>query len=176
VGSSSDPTLDPPSAPLARLQQGIRALLPARPEALPWRLAERLPEPVLAAWQALAPYDRRHQAAVAGDLDASGHPDSVVLAGLLHDIGKAGRITVVDRVGLVLLGRLAPGVRGRLAARERSLPGLNGLHLQFRHAEVGAGQHDRAGMPAEVVWLVRHHERDIDNPELRALQAADRRH
>lgn len=177
MGSSSDRTLETrPTAPLARLRQGVRALLPAHPAPLPTRFAPGLPEPVIAAWRRLSPYDQRHLIAVAGDLHTAGQPERVVQAGLLHDIGKAGRVTIVDRVALVLLGRLAPGARTRLAARQRPLPALNGLHLLLRHAEAGADLLERAGMPAEIVWLVRHHERDIDHAGLRALQVADRRH
>lgn len=165
-----------PTAPLARIRQGLRALSPAPSPPIPDHLAAMLPNAVLAAWHALGHYDQRHLVAVARDLDAANQPDHIVLAGLLHDIGKAGHITVVDRVVHVLLGRLAPGLRRRLAARARPLPGLDGLHLLLRHAEHGADLLEEAGMPADVVWLVRHHEQPTEYPELRVLLAADHRH
>lgn len=161
---------------MSRVRQGMRALAPAAAPTLPHRYVDRLPARVLRAWATLAPYDRRHLLAVARDLEAEGHGRHVVMAGLLHDIGKAGRVTVVDRVANVLLGRLAPGLRDRLAARSRPAPGLDGLHLLLHHAERGADLLADAGTPADVVWLVRHHQSEIDHAGLRALQAADRRH
>lgn len=163
-------------APFTRIRQGLRALLPSSPPPLPAHIAERLPEPVRAAWRSLSAYDRRHLVAVAADLDASGQPDHVILAGLLHDIGKAGRVTIFDRVAHVLLGQIAPSASTKLAARSRPLPGLDGLHLLVRHATTGADLLADAGMPAEVVWLVRHHEQPTEHADLRALVAADRRH
>jgi HD-like signal output (HDOD) protein len=147
---------------------------PAPP--LPRRFGQRLPAAVAITWHELAPFDRRHLVAVAEQLERAGHPDHVVLAGLLHDIGKVGRITVVDRVAMVLLRRLSPVLLDRLAASRWSAPFLEGLHLLLRHAERGADLLADAGMPAEVTWLVRHHERPDAHPELRALQAADHRH
>lgn len=177
MGSSSDATLDASrTPPLTRIRQGLRALRPRATPPLPERFARDLPAPVVATWDALSTYDRRHVIAVANDLEDAGHPPHLVLAGLLHDIGKVGRVTVVDRTASVLLGRLAPGIRERLAARPRPLPGLDGLHLLLHHAERGADLLASAGVPADVVWLVRHHEREFDSTDLRALQAADHRH
>lgn len=163
-------------SPLARIRQGLRALAPAPAPILPPRYAGHLPARVARAWDALGAYDRRHLIAVAGDLAAAGHSEHVVLAGLLHDIGKVGRVTVVDRVAVVMLDRFAPTLRDRLASRPRPLPGLDGLHLLLRHAERGADMLAEAGLPADVVWLVRHHEREADRDDLRALQSADHRH
>lgn len=177
MGCSSASELRAGTGVATRLRQGVAALFCRRgPVPPPARFRRHLPGAVVAQWRALASYDQRHLIAVAATLAASNHPEPVVLAGLLHDIGKAGRITVVDRVAHVLLGRLAPDLRDRLARRHRPLPGLNGLHLLLRHAAAGADALERAGMPAEVVWLVRHHERDLPHSGLTALRAADRRH
>jgi HD-like signal output (HDOD) protein len=75
-----------------------------------------------------------------------------------------------------MLDRLSPKLRDRLASRPRPLPGLDGLHLLLGHAESGANLLAEAGMPADVVWLVRNHERRADSVSLRALQTADHRH
>lgn len=177
MGSSDEASLAQPGpSPLSRMRQGLRALVPTPAPVLPPSYAEHLPARVARAWDALATYDQRHLIAVAGDLAAAGHSAHVVLAGLLHDIGKPGRVTVVERVAVVMLDRLAPRLRDRLASRPRPLPGLDGLHLLLRHAERGANMLAEAGMPADVVWLVRHHERETGRNDLRALQAADHRH
>ncbi len=176
MASSSDRAIGLSTTAFARIRQGLRTLSPAPPPPIPARLAARLPEPVLTRWHALGSYDRRHLVAVASDLTASAQPDHVVLAGLLHDIGKAGRVTIVDRVAHVLIGWIMPRMRARLAARSRPVPGLDGLHLLLRHAETGADLLEKTGMPAKVVWLVRHHEQPTEHPDLRALVAADHRH
>jgi hypothetical protein len=162
-----------PTRELIRLRQGISALWARRRQAsLPDRYKHALPNDVIMAWSRLAPYDQHHLLAVSADLQRGGATDQVIVAGLLHDIGKAGGVSLVDRVACVLLGRFLPGTLRRL---KRPPPGLNGLHLLTRHAEEGARLLERAGMPPEVVWLVRHHEAALDDPALRALQVADRR-
>lgn len=177
MGSSEAGRPRPESSIATRLRQGVTALLSRRVAVpLPEPCQRSLPASVAVRWSALSPYDQRHLLAVAAELADDGQPEPVVLAGLLHDVGKAGRITVADRVASVLLGRLAPGLRDRLAARHRPLPGLNGLHLLLRHAPAGADLLARAGMPEDIVWLVRHHEADLAHPGLAVLQAADRRH
>ncbi len=124
----------------------------------------------------LSPYDQHHLLAVAVDLEDSGADGALVSAGLLHDIGKAGRVTMFDRVIHVLVRPIAPRIYGIISASTRSLPGLRGLHLLEYHAEAGARLLERHGMPSRVVWLVRHHEHALPEPSLILLRAADRRH
>ncbi|MDF3042406.1 MAG: hypothetical protein K0Q71_5112 [Thermomicrobiales bacterium] len=176
MGSSDAALAEQEFSPLARIRQGLRALVPAPAAVLPPRYARHLPAGVAQAWETLGAYDQRHLIAVAGELAAAGHSERVVLAGLLHDIGKAGRVSVVDRVAVVMLDRLSPKLRDRLASRPRPLPGLDGLHLLLGHAESGANLLAEAGMTEDVVWLVRNHERRPGSVSLRALQTADHRH
>jgi hypothetical protein len=177
MGSSSAAFRDQGGETLpARLRQGVRALVLARravPLPEPWE--DRLPAAVRQAWYALGPYDQRHLVAVARRLADEGHGEHVVLAGLLHDIGKAGHISLAARTLFVLAAPLGAGPRVAAIRRIRRAPGLGGLHLLLHHAAAGADMLERAGLPPEVVWLVRHHERAIDHPGLRALRAADRR-
>lgn len=176
--ASSDLSLPVPLRALTtRLRQGLTALTHRRAsDTLPPPYRHALPEPVVAAWERLAPYDRRHLLAVARDLERAGATEILVLAGLLHDIGKAGGVRVADRAAHVLLSRVAPGLHRRLAHRGRSTRLLRGLHLLMHHPERGAELLDAAGMPEELVWLVRHHESPQPHPWLRDLQAADHRH
>jgi hypothetical protein len=143
---------------------------------MPERYRATLPVAVSDLWRRLEPYDQHHLIAVACDLEASGEPDAVVLAGLLHDIGKAGRIALPHRVAHVLLGRLAPSVADRWRASSARVPGCDGLHLLLRHAANGAALLAAAGMSDEIIWLVEYHEERLDHPGLNALRAADRRH
>lgn len=160
-----------------RLRQGLRALL-ARQErvSLPARYADGLPERVVAAWNRLSPYDQHHLLAVADDLRCSRAPQTVVLAGVLHDIGKGGDTSVFARSTVVLLKRFAPAAARSL--RDTSAPprGLKGIHLLLAHADTGARLLESCGVRQEVVWLVRHHESTSSHPYLRALQEADHRH
>lgn len=149
-------------------------LSPAAPP-LPRHLVEHLPAEIQQAFRALASYDQRHLIAVAHDLESSGLPRHVVLAGLLHDIGKSRRVSVVDRVAKVVCTRLAPRLLLRIACLDRPPRLLEGLHLLLRHAARGADMLTEAGMPADVTWLVRHHEHDIADADLHALKAADGR-
>ena len=161
---------------VARLRQGVSAIVARRRRAmLPDRFRGELPEPILALWSRLPSYDQHHLLAVAEDLRHSGARNHVVLAGLLHDIGKAGRITLPHRMIAVLVIAFAPGLGSRLRRAHRPWPGLEGLHLLLNHAERGADLLWDAGLPHEVVWLVRHHDSNLPHPELTALQAADHR-
>jgi hypothetical protein len=128
------------------------------------------------AFCALPAYDQIHLIAVFERL-RSGGPD-LLIAGLLHDIGKAdqrGRVRLVDRVARVVLRQATPRLLARLAAS----PGnqlLHGLHLCVHHPRLGAERAKALGCSDRAVWLIAHHEdREPGNdPELIALQAADR--
>ncbi len=162
---------------LTRLRQGVSALLTSRtPVPFPSSYRETVNPNIIARWDRLSPYDQRHLVAVASDLRRSGLPETVVLAGLLHDIGKAGTVWLPARVAVVLLRRLAPDLAGRLGSMDTPPPGLRGIHLLLNHAERGARMLDESGLRPQVSWLVRHHESRASHPYLTALQAADHRH
>lgn len=125
----------------------------------------------------LTPGDQRHALAVAAWLDQHGASESLVTAGLLHDIGKAHptiRVHLPDRVAKVLLSRLAPAWLARIAAWTRPHWPLDGLWVLSRHAAVGARMVREWGYPERVAWLVGHHEdRTVTDPELALLVAVD---
>ena len=105
------------------------------------------------------------------------HPDLVVAA-ILHDVGKSGAgVHLWDRVLAVLAGRLAPRWLERVSRREGAL--WSGLRRIGRHAEEGARQLAAAGASPLTVCLVRWHHGvpgglDLPEAELRLLQALQR--
>lgn len=161
----------------ARLRQGLDALFRRRRRLrFPAGWDDATPSAVQRTWEQLLPYDQHHLVRVARDLEASPADQATVLAGLLHDIGKVGDISLVARVAAVLLSRLAPAAGDRIRRLDHPPSALEGLHLLLTHAERGAALLESHGMHGPVVWLVRHHESTLPHPELIALQAADDRH
>ena len=164
------------SATVRRVRQGVLALSARRARvALPARYAVELPANVVARWNWLSPYDQHHLLAVAEELRRSGAPHTVVLAGVLHDVGKSGGVSLVSRTLVVLLKRFAPATVDPIRRSVQPRPGMKGIHLLLNHAEVGARTLEAEGVRQEVVWLVRHHESTSSHPYLRALQEADER-
>jgi len=160
-----------------RLRPGIGALFARRSGVtLPDRYGAALPDGIRHHWNRLSPYDQRHLLAVADDLRRSGAPDTVVLAGVLHDIGKGAGTSVMSRAVIVLLKRFAPSLATRLRASSSPPPGLKRLHLLMNHADIGARLLESHGVRQEIVWLVRNHEATSSHPYLVALKQADSRH
>lgn len=97
-------------------------------------------------------------------------------AALLHDVGKASaRMMVWHRVLVVLLGVLCPPCLAWLAQpgkASRPHSWRHPFYVACRHAELGALLCEAAGLPDEVVWLVRHHEGDIPEEEDDAVPAS----
>lgn len=112
--------------------------------------------------------DTRHAERTAELLRELGADDELILAGLLHDCGKPTGTRLWHRVAGVLLGRLAPGLRARLARGESTFA------LYLDHARRGAAQAQMEGRSERVVRLIaRHHEPPRDADE-RLLARADR--
>jgi len=97
-----------------------------------------------------------------------GADEELILAGLLHDRGKPAGTRLWHRIAGVLLARLAPRLRDRIASGDTTLARYLG------HARRGAAQAEIEGRSARVVRLItRHHERPHDADE-RLLARADR--
>jgi putative nucleotidyltransferase with HDIG domain len=112
--------------------------------------------------------DTRHAERTAEVLREMGADEELILAGLLHDRGKPPGTRLWHRIAGVLLGRLAPALRGRLTRGESTFA------LYLDHARRGAAQAQIEGRSARVVRLIaRHHERPVDSDE-RLLARADR--
>jgi putative nucleotidyltransferase with HDIG domain len=112
--------------------------------------------------------DSRHAERTAELLRELGADEELILAGLLHDRGKPARTRLWHRVVSVLLGRLAPALRRRLARGESTFA------LYLDHARRGAAQAQIEGRSPRIVRLIaRHHEPPGDEDE-RLLARADR--
>lgn len=112
--------------------------------------------------------DARHAERTAALLRDLGADEDLILAGLLHDRGKPTDTRLWHRIAGVLLARLAPRLRHRIAHGESTLA------RYLDHARRGAAQAQIEGRPARVVNLIaRHHEPPRDADE-RLLARADR--
>jgi hypothetical protein len=139
------------------------------------RFAEAHLEPhLLPLFASMQPPDQRHGCRVAAAMLQTGwnSPDALAAA-LLHDAGKSvpgGRVTLPDRVMVVLLRAIAPGLLGRIGGVSGS-----GIGAALRHAETGAAMLRDAGASPYLVWLVAHHHRReiVDDPLLCSFFAAD---
>lgn len=131
-----------------------------------WQLLERL-----------TPFDRAHHLRVYTLLLESGHDDpDLLLAALLHDVGKAderGRANALHRAAHVFLRWLSPALLNRLAVNGGWF--RRGLWLSLRHAEIGAALAGGAGASERCCALISSHAGPPSNADslLAALAAAD---
>jgi hypothetical protein len=162
-----------------RLVQGLRGLVPGLAGAHVDRSLLRYLSPEQRAhFEHMPAFDQQHLCRVANFLVARGVSDpDVIVAGLLHDVGKCDGercVRLPDRVGKVVLKRCCPGILQRIAA---GYPDghFKGLALTMRHPEIGAQVARSLGCSERTCWLILHHEAesDLDDADLACLQAAD---
>lgn len=162
-----------------RLVQGVRGLNPGRAGAdIDRSILELLTEEQRARFEAMPAFDQQHLCRVANHLKAHGvREQDVLVAGLLHDIGKSdgrAQVRLTDRVAKVLLKRLSPGTLEKVAD---AYPNgrFSGLALTMLHPAIGAELAGRMGCSERTCWLIRHHEADSDlgDQDLARLQEAD---
>ena len=112
--------------------------------------------------------DDRHANETARILREMGADHEVVVAGLLHDRAKPADTLLWHRVVGVLLGRVAPRVRARLARGDSTLA------RYLDHARRGAVLAQTEGASERVVRLIaRHHDLPLSDDEI-LLARADR--
>lgn len=143
--------------------------------------AELLTPGQLLLFRSLPASDQAHSLRVLRQLRRQGYDDPDLLAAaLLHDVGKARRpLTVWERVLIVLVGALVPGLLSRWGRGEP-----RGWRRAFvvaeQHARWGAEMVTQVGGSARLAALIRHHQ---DEPKtvadrelseaLRVLRTAD---
>ena len=157
-----------------RLAQGIRSLrAPDADTRFPGRYRSLVSDDVVARWEQLPPYDRQHLLAVTAELERQEQSADVVLAGLLHDIGKPPDSPTISRVMHVFLHRLGATHIRWVHDKTIRFPGMRTLRALIGHPQYGAEFLATQGTPDRVVWLVRHHHETIADSGLRAIQDAD---
>jgi hypothetical protein len=109
--------------------------------------------------------DQRHALDVYRSLQSRGYDDpNLLVAALLHDVGKAGgHLSLPYRIAVTLLQAFSPGLLAKLETSAHS-----GLLAPFRvarqHAELGAQWAAAAGFSTVVTTLIRYHHTDLAAP------------
>lgn len=140
--------------------RGLAPVVPARDLAL---AAAALTPEQLTAFRLQPAADQRHAARVVRAVLAAGSRDpDLVVAALLHDLGKVapdgrGRARLPHRVAKVLLARRWPAVWGWLAGRPRRGP-LLGCYLLERHPALGAAWAAQLGCTPGARALIAAHQ------------------
>lgn len=158
-----------------RVSQFVAHLNP-RSEFVDHELARLLTPEQFALVRRLPRSDRAHLLSVRRRLEARSSDPDLLLAALLHDVGKVdrrGRVYLVHRVAVVLLGHWWPHHLDRLAMPSRRT-WRHGFYLAREHPRLGADLARSASCNERVCWLIaRHADRAVVDAELRMLQEAD---
>lgn len=162
-----------------RFQQGLLALRP-RPEPDEDEITRRwLSGEQRTAFLALPVHDRAHLVRVARTLATPGTAtDDLVIAGLLHDIGKVDgkhHVRLIDRALKVCLEHLSPRLLDRLANQTKTVPLCTGLVLAVHHPEIAGERARHLGCTERACWLIKNHDNlALADPDLQRLIEVDR--
>lgn len=126
-----------------------------------------------AVFESMMLRDQQHGIEVLRRVRAASPVDDppLFVAALLHDCGK-GRVALWQRVGHVLLGAMAPGLRRRLA-REQGAGWRQAMWRLLHHPEIGAQMVARTGADPDTIRMIREQDAASPDQRLALLQAAD---
>jgi predicted HD phosphohydrolase len=152
---------------------------PAEREAVAARLGPRLAE----LFARMTPAEQAHSYRVAQALITRGQiEDDLLIAALLHDVGKIRAPLQLWERAVVVLGRkLAPGLAERLGRADEANPWPGRAFVTaWQHAAWGAELAEQAGAPSRAAALIRRHQlapptppRTEEDRLLAALRQAD---
>ncbi len=163
---------------LRRLRQGLNALLAFAQPVDHVLVAQTLSPELQACFVRLRRSEQLHSLRVLRALQADGDvTPELAVAALLHDVGKTRwPFPLWQRVLVVLLPRLAPGLARRLARAGVSNALARPFILCERHPAWGAQLARAAGASERSVWLIAQHaQAPGDDDDLARLRAADER-
>lgn len=150
-------------SPVSRLRQGLLALRPSLSDRHRFLISSVLTDEQAALVYELPMFDQAHLCRVYECLVELGeNDDDLLIAALMHDIGKVHRgrsVTLSHRVVRVLLGKVAPNVLDWLA-RSPTPRWRHGFVLAVHHASFGAEKAAAVDCSPRVCWLIARHEDD----------------
>ncbi len=144
-----------------RLTQGFRHLANREIPTVDSTLQALLTREQWSLVERLCPADRAHLLRVHQALIREGVTDhDLLLAGLLHDAGKAdehGRVRLIHRTLKVLVGGISRGLLERICQRKGGWI-RHGMYLAVHHAALGAELARQAECSDRTCWLIAHHD------------------
>ncbi|WP_051585948.1 HD domain-containing protein [Caldanaerobius polysaccharolyticus] len=136
-----------------------------------WKfLSKYLNEKQLKIFLKLPLYEQRHSLDVAYNIlnmspDAS---SDLVIAALMHDIGKGNSLTPMKKAIAVLLDKLAQSLAVKLSKRWPF------LYTYYNHPAIGGKIAAKIGLSKRCVYLIEHHnDKNPVDKEIIMLQKAD---